>query len=76
MAWRETPKTPWFLVGNKGMDRNDSPLTSPIAVSITHSPGSRWRMWGFTVFGASGLGFWGFGVWGFSVFRGSRIVKV
>ena len=35
---RSMPKTPWFLVGNGGMDPYDSPLRSPIGVPITHSP--------------------------------------
>ena len=40
--FRELPicghdKTPWFLVGNGGMDPCDSPLKSPIVVPKTQS---------------------------------------
>ena len=32
------PSSPWFLVGNGGMDPHDSPLRSPLVVPIPHSP--------------------------------------
>ena len=40
------PPTPWFLVGNEGMDPHDSPLRSPIVVPMTHSPISYRFCWG------------------------------
>ena len=38
MNWKIPTPSPWFLVGNGGMDPYDSPLRSPIVVPITHSP--------------------------------------